>query len=275
MLQSKVIKQTIEAFEKRLKKHSKDPQPYLYLAYHAAFPLSLTPDLLYRIWANFKQDIHEEPLEIPWTAVADILISPLCKQVGYELYEMDRDVRTELLKRLQDNPKFGEQRCQELSEFLLLYIQPHLDSEDPDVRDLAQVQLWTALAYQNPQKVATLMAQHYAANPNENLEYIWLESLITALDTPLQSFPHLLHYAQGMGSYGRGDIETATEQLMLVPSLGNKCWVAGVPLTIPKAVQNTRSWQRRQFLKWVRWGLVTLLGSGVQHLTFSNLPITE
>ncbi len=45
--------------------------PHLYLAYHAAFPLALTPDLLYRLWAKFQQDIHGENLNIPWEAVAD------------------------------------------------------------------------------------------------------------------------------------------------------------------------------------------------------------
>lgn len=38
--------------------------PHLYLAYHAALPLALTPDLLYCIWGNFPRDIHQEPLGI-------------------------------------------------------------------------------------------------------------------------------------------------------------------------------------------------------------------
>ena len=52
------------------------------LARHAAFPLVLTPDLLYQIWANFVP-------EAPWVAVAHVLLSRLCRQVGYEIYEMD------------------------------------------------------------------------------------------------------------------------------------------------------------------------------------------
>lgn len=52
------------------------------LARYAAFPLVLTPDLLYQIWANFLP-------EAPWTAVAHVLLSRLCRQVGYEMYEMD------------------------------------------------------------------------------------------------------------------------------------------------------------------------------------------
>ncbi|MBC7970052.1 MAG: hypothetical protein H7Z11_08005, partial [Verrucomicrobia bacterium] len=31
---------------------------HLHLAYHAALPLALTPDLMYRLWANFQQDVN-------------------------------------------------------------------------------------------------------------------------------------------------------------------------------------------------------------------------
>ncbi len=103
-LKPEVIKQRIAAFERRLGK------PHLYLAYHAALPMSLTPDLLYRIWANFKKDNQGNALEIPFHAVADVLISPLCELVGYELYEMDLKVREELLHQLQGEPKFGKTR---------------------------------------------------------------------------------------------------------------------------------------------------------------------
>ncbi len=68
------------------------------MAYHAALPLALTPDLLYRIWANFRRDIQDEFIDIPWIAVSDLILSSLCDEVGHELYEMDATVRQELLK---------------------------------------------------------------------------------------------------------------------------------------------------------------------------------
>ena len=70
---------------------------HLYLAQHAAFPLALTPDLLYRLWANFSRDIHRKQLNIPWVAVPDLLLSSLCNEVSQELYEMDVTVRNMLL----------------------------------------------------------------------------------------------------------------------------------------------------------------------------------
>ena len=49
------------------------------LAMHAALPLGLTPDLLHLIRVNFAG-------HAPWIAEADLLLSPLCREVGGELY---------------------------------------------------------------------------------------------------------------------------------------------------------------------------------------------
>jgi len=64
------------------------------LAAYASVPALLTPDLLYRVWMNFNhyqwgsqsQNIHR-------VAVSDVLLSPLCREVGYELYEMPDSIR--------------------------------------------------------------------------------------------------------------------------------------------------------------------------------------
>src|SRR5713226_3459917 len=98
-----LARRRIEVFRKRFK------EPHFYFAQHAAFPLALTPDLLYRLWANFQRNIRDDRLKIPWLAVSDLLLSPLCEEVdvGYELYEMDTTVRAQLLNSLQASPDFG------------------------------------------------------------------------------------------------------------------------------------------------------------------------
>jgi len=106
-MRREVTQRRIEAFGKRF------GEAHLYLAYHAAFPLALTPNLLYRLWANFQRDIHGKVLSIPWIAVADLLLSSLCDQVGHELYEMENEVRNALLMELKFNPRFGVQRMNE------------------------------------------------------------------------------------------------------------------------------------------------------------------
>jgi len=113
---------------------------YMDLAYHAAFPLVLTPDLLYRIWATFLP-------EIPWTTVSDVLLSPLCREVSYELYEMDLSIRNILLKELREDERFGLARMNELAGFLTEYVAVQINSSNPDEQDIAEGQNWTALAH--------------------------------------------------------------------------------------------------------------------------------
>jgi hypothetical protein len=100
---------------------------HIYLACYAALPLALTPDLLYRLWANFQRDGQGELLEIPWIAVSDLLLSNLCEEVGEELYEMEDGVREVLLKELRSHPQLGEARLKAVAEFVLAYVEPQLN----------------------------------------------------------------------------------------------------------------------------------------------------
>ncbi|MFN6563859.1 MAG: hypothetical protein RMY28_029240 [Nostoc sp. ChiSLP01] len=224
-----VANQRIESFAKRFGK------AHLYLAYHAAFPLALTPDLLYRLWVKFQQDIDDKVLGIPWVAVADLLVSSLCNEVGYELYEMDLAVRNVLLSRLQEDKKFGQQRINELSNFLLDYVRPKLESKDPDIQDFALTQQWTALAYTQPSKLAYELALEFNKLDDSDTAGLVRMALLTEIFTkPLADFEPLLIYASAMGKFVRGDLEGAKVQLDEVVKGGEQIWVAGVSLPIPE-----------------------------------------
>ncbi|MEH1826585.1 MAG: hypothetical protein V7L22_14655 [Nostoc sp.] len=215
---SKISPQTatrrIESFSKRFGKG------HLYLAYHAAFPLALTPNLLYRLWANFQRDIHTQVLDIPWIAVADVLLSNLCDEVGHELYEMDLSIRNVLLKQLQEDEKFGQQRINELSIFLLDYVQQQLQSDDPDLRDFAQAQYWTALAYSKPSQAAReLTATLKKAYQTDRADLIRLASLIETLAKPLTEFEPLLIDARKMRSFASGNQEAVEPPLAIEEDL--------------------------------------------------------
>ncbi|WP_445631747.1 glycoside hydrolase family 25 protein [Nostoc sp. DSM 114167] len=203
-----VANRRIESFSKRFGK------AHLYLAYHAAFPLALTPNLLYRIWANFQRDIHAEVLDIPWIGVADLLLSSLCDEVGHELYEMDLSIRNVLLKRLQEDEKFGQQRINELSKFLLDYVQQQLQSDDPDLRDFAQAQYWTAIAYTKPSQAADeLTATLKKAYQTDRADLIRLASLVETLAEPLAEFEPLLIDARKMRSFASSNQEAVEPPL--------------------------------------------------------------
>ena len=198
------------------------------LARHAAFPLVLTPDLLYQIWANFVP-------EVPWVAVAHVLLSRLCRQVGYEMYEIDIADRNLLLRELKE--EFGQERFDKLGEFLLDYVAQRLTDDDADTRDLREAQEWTALAYTKPNEVARELAEAIASTvkQKEITEVFHLTSLVETLTEPLleAGFAPLLLYSSGMGGLMRGNLELAAEQFGQVFQEGSRVEVAGVILEIP------------------------------------------
>ena len=127
----------------------------LRLACHAAFPISLTPDLLYRIWGNIRDEFQGELEPIPWESVTDLLVaSGLCESVGYDLYEMKPRLRQALLHILEADPQFGSDRIRELAEFTLDYVEEQLHSSELTSQEYIQVQRWGALAYSQPAQAA-------------------------------------------------------------------------------------------------------------------------
>ena len=107
----------------------------LELAIHAAFPLTITSDLLYCLRETFLPDC-------PWYAVANILLSGLCTTIGYDLYEMESETRNGLINRLLKDERFGETRFRELSNFMAQYILNRFKQEDNNYR-----REWIPLSY--------------------------------------------------------------------------------------------------------------------------------
>jgi hypothetical protein len=204
------------------------------LARHAAFPLALTPDLLYQIWANFVP-------EAPWTAVAHVLLSRLCRQVGYEMYEMDIADRNLLLRELKG--QFGQERLDELGEFLLDYVTQRLTGDDPDIQDLAEAQEWTALAYTKPDEAARQLAEALSARvevkQEDITEVLRLTSLVETFAEPLieGGFEPLLIYSRGMANFVYGKQESATALITpLLADQKSRLRIAGVNLPIPSSI---------------------------------------
>jgi CHAT domain len=218
----------VESFRRR---HG---DPHFDLACHAALPLALSPDLLYRVWANFQRDSTGAPLGIPWVAVADLLLSPLCQEVGDELYEMDEAVRSVLLDHLGTDDRFGPSRLRQIAAFLDLYIEQQLSSDDVDVRDFAQAQHWVALAYTAPSAAASELAHAFAVVPlSDRSEVVRIASVVEALAAPLGSFPTLLTYARAAESVALGRDHPAIQMLQSLAGPGDEVEVAGVSIAVP------------------------------------------
>ncbi|NJN11696.1 MAG: SUMF1/EgtB/PvdO family nonheme iron enzyme [Richelia sp. RM1_1_1] len=238
---------------------------------HAAFPLVLTPDLLYCLWNDFfrksssqkksqfsslskkskqspKSSKTENPKEVPWYAVADLLLSDLCQQVysssnEEELYEIERDIRNELLKRCQE--KFGKQTIENLSDFLIQYINRQLNKQSNQFSlsfqesQLYEVQQWAALAYTKPSEAAIKLASklQQAYLHNNKPELIRLSQVAETFVEALQDYKPLLEVAWGYAATSRGDrAGTEASQNKLKQELdlvGDKMNIAGVLLELP------------------------------------------
>jgi Leucine-rich repeat (LRR) protein len=132
---------------------------HLVLAMHAAFPISVTVDLLYQVWANFKNytDSRGRNQTIPMLAISDLLLSPLLRQTGADMYEMSPNTRSYLLEQLKSDPQFGEARIQELASFLNQYIKQLPDR--PEWKNYKEAQKWTALLASDPALAARNILQ--------------------------------------------------------------------------------------------------------------------
>jgi formylglycine-generating enzyme required for sulfatase activity/uncharacterized protein with von Willebrand factor type A (vWA) domain len=214
---------------------AKEGQAYLDLAYHAAFPLALSPDLLYYLRENFPYAQQGNRLNIPWLAVPDILLSNLCHPAGQPLYEMDSTVRHLLLKLLQADERFGNKRLEQLSECLLFYLQKKLKLENTnlDSEDFGEKPEWIALAYTEPNELARNLAemleQIYAGDKAEKVRKT---SLTATFAEPLAEagFQPLLTFARGWGRLARGYEKGAREIFDQLPAEPE---IEGVKLKIP------------------------------------------
>jgi len=161
-------------------------------------------------------------LGITWVVVADLLLSSLCDEVGRELYEMDAAVRKLLLNRLKEDDNFGQLRINELSDFLLVYVRQQLNSSDQEVRDFAQVQRWTALAYVRPSEAARELGLALSKFCGQNItitdktEIVRIASLVETFAEPLEGFQPLLVFARSFSNFACGDLDGAATEFKKV-----------------------------------------------------------
>ncbi len=267
-MKTDTIQRQIKSFKKRF------GEAHLLLACHAALPLAITPDLLYCIWTNFQQDVKGRGIDIPWVAVTDLLFSGLWEEVGLEIYEMDATIREMLLNYLKDNHNFGEQRIKELSEFLLVYIQPQLESDDPDIQEFAKAQRWTAQAYLRPKSSAKGLGLALSrAYQHDRDDLIRIAAVVETLSEPLSKFKKLLIYGRGMTRFARGDLEGAKAEFDKIRRWGNHAHVAGVRLLLPKHQELTREKPKSFRVYWRTLGILSLvLVGGVTWVQVQSPP---
>lgn len=178
---------------------------YRQLAYYAALPLVLTPELLHYLRNQFLRQV-----QLPWVAEADLLLSDLCYPIAYEQYAMDTAVRACLMAEMEQ--ELGPDRLRAVAKLLLRYVQ-HLEMMNPylSYQDL-QAQQWAAMIYvddRQRQKVAHQLVKAYdtVAAPGQaqrlsgpaQAEMARLSRLTEELAPKLRAYPQLLDYARVIG----------------------------------------------------------------------------
>ncbi|MDJ0900877.1 MAG: hypothetical protein QNJ55_18905 [Xenococcus sp. MO_188.B8] len=214
-----IAKNKVERFVSRF-----EPSYHL-LACHVALPLVLTPELVNYLRVQFLKSEG-----VPWIAEADLLLSDLCRPVGYELYVMDEAVRAYLLKKLEQDEKFGEARIKEIARLLLSYIQ-HLAKTNPFLNSKElQTQRWGAMLYVNTEETVREIASAF----NECVDKAELARLVRITEkfkdkiSQSNQVQEFLDYAQLVN-----DLLIQPEKVNL-DSINRSYQASDVNLTVPK-----------------------------------------
>ncbi|AKG20136.1 formylglycine-generating enzyme family protein [Calothrix sp. 336/3] len=191
-------KQTVDRFVRRF------DESYRSLAYHAALPLVLTPELV-----NYLRNEFLRNEKVPWVAEVDLLLSDFCSQVGYELYAIDTHVRGYLLEQMKSDPRFGERRMREVAQVLYSYVN-YLSRLNPGQRQQElEAQRLAAMVYlgdrecqQAAQEIARRLLEVSSGVSGANLDELGIRAELARLTRiteelapQLQEEPSLLEYA--------------------------------------------------------------------------------
>jgi adenylate kinase len=115
----------------------------LRLAYHAAVPVVVDAELLNLLRVNFFLD---PPHALAYEVEADLLLSPLFREVGEDLFEIEPGLRNILLSGLQR--LYGSERVQRVAGLLELYT--HSTSAWHSQPELEMAQRLTAVSFLDP-----------------------------------------------------------------------------------------------------------------------------
>jgi formylglycine-generating enzyme required for sulfatase activity len=172
----------IELAKKRVKDFEENHgEVALQLAFHAALPVALNADLLHLLRINFFLD---PPKFLSYTAEFELLLSPLCEEIGEGLYEIKPEIREILLKKLY----LLDQgiRLKEVASLLWQY----LDRYSPwnDRVELERAQQLTALNFLDPIKAQSWLAMVEAKIADgQAVERDWYIAMREEIDRQAQS----------------------------------------------------------------------------------------
>jgi formylglycine-generating enzyme required for sulfatase activity len=175
---------------------------YRQLAFYAALPLVLTPELVHYLRNHFLLEA-----QVPWVAEVDLLLSDLCNPVGYEQYAIEPRIRSYLLSEMEQEIGWGQ--MQQVARLLLSYVQ-QLAQANPEMLQYQELELqqWSAMVYLDDRResvVQQIGAAYQALIDSGKVDAKKAGKLLLDLDrltritqdfAPyLRDYPELLKYA--------------------------------------------------------------------------------
>lgn len=233
---------------------------HLWLAMHAAFPIALTTDLLYKIWMNFipyPEDTNDTPYgqlngkilashfsptdsPIGINAVGDLLLSPLCREIGYDVYEFYPHLREVLWKSLP------LKRQQQLADFLQRYLE-FCPDKVPSKAFAESQRVWSQITLGQFDQVNALLAELYAAPNTSNAasKRDFILNLVAQRTNVANSINEtsptnvlasdLERLTQGISAYKQGNHQEAQQHLGTVrQNISTEKTAKGFNIPIPK-----------------------------------------
>jgi formylglycine-generating enzyme required for sulfatase activity len=228
-LTQELAQQQVERFVARFERN------YRYLACHCALPLVLTPELVNYIRVQFL--LNEE---VPWIAEADLLLSELCRPVGYELYAMSPAVRSNLLAQFQEpefQQKFGSHRLKSVAQLLMDYVTYLMRTHPTSRQAELQAQRWAAMVYLDEhrtkaeEEIATALQALVNRGKNGQAELARLQRLIEEFRPQLSQYQSLIEFSKLLGNWLK-------DSSQIQPELIQTYSVHGVKLNLPTPGRN-------------------------------------
>ncbi len=252
MAQTAVAFSPLQAYDQIMRFAAQRGENALRLAFHAAVPQTLRPDLLHLLRLNFvPESINDPALE------SDVLLSTFCEDLGNNYYRLDENVRLQLLQHLDpayENDKVF--RSQKVAQFLLAYftIQERnlVFGSDHVFNAYVEIERWVALSFFDSALAANQLASaiKQSCDSQTVAARMRIGKLASALSVPLAEHQKLLAYAAGIEALESGAKERARE---LLENLGdNEIQVGSVSLRAPHRV--LKDWLQKQDDDTTLWG---------------------
>jgi formylglycine-generating enzyme required for sulfatase activity len=270
-LERRLAKQTVELFGRQF------GEDYLLLAYYAALPLVLTPELVHYLRVEFLLGYSET---VPWESEADLLLSDLCSPVGYELYGMDTAVRDYLIEEMKRDQRVPAGQMQRVAELLLSYVTV-LGQLQPGQRlKELEAQRWAAMAFLGDEQVAALvaeLAERFAQGARQGdqralrADFARLARITEELASQLAQSPELLEFAAVVRRALRNLAQvTAAEKTKVYEVAGRRLSVTGTLIEAPVVDPDPIGWEGYPTIGRVEFEVGTLVREGAQSQTQSG-----